>query len=117
MKRFVIGSLLEHKESGQKALLEYSYAAAFGGNDYNDLSVIWLDENGKLEYSSAWHSKRSFNIIESDIKTNMKKIRKFNKGDAAPICMNPDIAEKLGYGSIHTYASALAGKKKGDIKL
>lgn len=118
MANYVIGCLLEHKNSGNKAFLEYSYRAAFGSGSSNEISIIWLDEEGNPDWSSAWHQKSNFKVIDSDIEENLKKIRKYNKKEGgAPISMNPELAKKLGYTSIHTYASAMANRKHGDIKL
>lgn len=112
------GTLLKFKKTGELAILEYTYNQAFGnGKDTGDLSIIWLDNKGNPEFSSAWRKKSEFLVIDSDIKKNLQKIRKYNKGEAAPISMNPELAEKLGYESIHTYASALSGSRKGEIKL
>lgn len=115
---FVIGALLESKSDGNRCFLEHSYAQAFGGKNYSSLSVIWLDEKGNPEYSSAWHRKSDFKVIDSDIESNLQKIIKFNKkSGGAPICMKASLARKLGYTSIHTYASAKANRKNGEIKL
>ena len=51
-KRFVIGALLENKE-GHKAFLAYSYAAAFGGKESNNIAVMWLDSTKKITGTSA----------------------------------------------------------------
>ena len=57
--------------------------------------------------------------MESDVEANLKKIVKYNQeeGEGAPIAMNPKLAAKLGYTSIHTYDSARANRKEGDIKI
>lgn len=118
MNKYVVGCLLEHKQSGNKAFLEYSYRTAFGQGSSNEISVLWLDEKGNPDWSSAWHKKSSFNVIDSDIEENLKKIRKYNrKQGGAPISMKPEFAKKIGYTSVHTYASAMACRKNGDIKL
>ena len=116
--KYVPGTLLKHKKSGEFAILEHTYNQAFGkGDEGGDLAIIWLDDKENPEFSTAWRKKSEFLVIDSDIKKNLQKIRKYNKGEAAPISMNPELAEKLGYGSIHTYASAKSGSKKGGIKL
>ena len=76
-----------------------------------------MDKDDNLKGSTAWHSKSDFNILESDIEENLKKIKEYNKGEAAPIGMNKKLAIYLGYSSIHTYESALAHLKEGSIKL
>lgn len=116
--KVVPGTLIQFKNTGELAFVEYTYGQAFGGRS-NSLSVLWLDENGNIEYSSAWFSLSQFNILESDVKANLKKIVKYNQkeGEGAPISMKPELAVKLGYTSIHTYESAKSNKKEGNIKL
>ena len=105
-KRFVIGALLENKE-GHKAFLAYSYAAAFGGKESNNITG-----------TSAWYRKSDFTVIDSDINENMKKICRYNSTHGgAPICMKVKMARKLGYKSIHTYESARKMMKHGSIKI
>lgn len=116
-KKYLAGTLIESKSTGEKALIEYSYKEAFGSGSHNELSVIWLNKNGNPAGSSAWNEKSNFNVLESNIEENLKKIRKYNKGEAAPIGMNAKLAIYLGYSSIHTYESALANLKEGSIKL
>ena len=116
-KKYLAGTLIESKSTGRKALIEHSYKEAFESGSHNELSVIWFDEKGNLKGSTAWHSKSDFNILESDIEENLKKIKEYNKGEAAPIGMNKKLAIYLGYSSIHTYESALANLKEGSIKL
>ena len=97
MEKYLAGTLIESKSTGEKALIEYSYKEAFGSGSHNELSVIWLDKDDNLKGSTAWHSKSDFNILESNIEENLKKIREYNKGEAAPISMNIRLAIYLGY--------------------
>ena len=117
-KKIVPGTLVQHKKTGELAFVEHTYAQAFGGCS-NKLSLLWLDDDGEIENGIAWYSPSQFNIIESDVEENLKKIVKYNQeeGEGAPIGMDPILASKLGYDSIHTYESAIAGRKKGDIEL
>ena len=117
-KNFVPGTLVQHKKTGELAFVEHTYAQAFGGRS-KALSLLWLDDNGEIECSSAWFYPSQFNILESDVEANLKKIVAYNQeeGEGAPICMNPTLASKLGYTSIHTYESARANRKKGDIEI
>ena len=97
MEKYLAGTLIESKSTGEKALIEYSYKEAFGSGSHNELSVIWLDKDDNIKGSTAWHSKSDFNILESNIEENLKKIREYNKGEAAPIVMNKKLAIYLGY--------------------
>ena len=117
-KNFIPGTLVQHKKTGELAFVEHTYAQAFGGQS-KALSLLWLDDNGEIEYGSAWFQPSQFNIIESDVEANLKKIVAYNQeeGEGAPISMNPKLAVKLGYTSIHTYDSARAGRKEGNIKI
>jgi len=118
--KLVPGTLLKNKETGELVILEHTYEQAFGNSAYggctiSDLSICHLDDKGNINNSSAWHSSNNFEVIESDIEANIEKIVKYNNGGAAPISMNPDLARKLGYGSIHTYNSSCY--EEGEIKL
>lgn len=116
-RKFVTGVLIQDKE-GNKGIFEYTYAAAFGGKDSNSISIAWVDEKGKILHSSAWHRKSHFEVLESDVEDNMKKLRAYHKKQGgAPIFMKASLAKDLGYTSIHTYESAKLGKKNGFIKL
>lgn len=117
-KNFIPGTLVQHKKSGSLAYVEHTYGQAFGGRS-NDLSLLWLDDDGEIEGGSAWFSPSQFNIIESDVEANLRKIVAYNQeeSEGAPIGMNPTLASKLGYTSIHTYDSARACRKEGDIKI
>ena len=119
-QKFVTGCLIQDKD-GNVGIFEYSYAMAYGGKDYNNITVAWLDEKGKKVIETSHHRKSQFTIIDSDPKTiedNLKKLRSYNKkSGGAPICMKASLAIKLGYKSIHTYESALAYRKDGSIKL
>lgn len=117
-QQFVTGALLEYSKGG-KAIMEYTYAQAFGGNNNSDLDIAWLDDDGNIVGSMAWLNKSDFKIIDSEnIQQNLEKLRAYNrKIGAAPIAMKPEVAKELGYTSIHTYKSALAGDEIGEIKL
>lgn len=119
-QKFVTGCLIQDKD-GDVGIFEYNYAMAFGGRDYNNIAVAWLDEKGKKVIEISYDRKSQFTLIDSDPKTieaNLKKLRSYNKkSGGAPICMNTGLAIKLGYKSIHTYESAKAGCKEGSIKL
>ena len=97
MKKYLAGTLIESKSTGEKALIEHSYKEMFGSESHSELSVIWLDKDGNPKDSTAWHSKSDFNILESNVEENLKKIREYNKGEAAPIGMNKKLAIYLGY--------------------
>lgn len=117
-QKFVTGALLEYFKGG-KAIMEHTYAQAFGGNNDHDLAIAWLDDDDNIVGSAAWFNKSAFTVLDSEnIQENLEKLRAYNrKIGAAPIAMKPEVAKELGYTSIHTYKSALAGDKVGEIRL
>lgn len=117
-QKFVTGALLEYFKGG-KAIMEHTYAQAFGGENNDDLSIAWLDDDGNIVGSMAWLNKAAFEVLDSEnIQENLEKLRAYNrKIGAAPIAMKPEVAKELGYTSIHTYKSAIAGDKVGEIRL
>jgi hypothetical protein len=118
-KNIVPGTLIQDKTTGKKAIVEFTSLQAFQNGSNSEVSLLWLDNNEEIDFSSAWHSISRFNILDSDIEENLKKIVKYNRkeGEGAPIGMKPEMAKKLGYTSIHTYSSAMSGRKRGDIKI
>lgn len=118
-KKIVPGTLVQDKRTGEKAIVEYTSLQAFKNGSNSEVSLLWLDDNGEIDFGSAWHSISRFNILDSDTEANLKKIIDYNhkEGEGAPIGMKPEIAKKLGYTSIHTYSSALSGRKRGDIEI
>ena len=75
-QKIVPGTLVQHKKTGELAFVEHTYAQAFGGRS-KALSLLWLDDNGEIECSSAWSYPSQFNILESDVEANLKKIATF----------------------------------------
>lgn len=110
---------------GNLAIVEHDYSEAFGGRDYTSLAICELDSTGNITYGWAWAKYENYCLVSKEpeiVSKNLKKIRKHNIecSSGAPICMNPKLAKKLGYSSIHTYESAKAAgwePKEGAIKL
>lgn len=114
--RWYPGYLVKNKNKEEYAIVEHDYAEAFGGRNFTDLCLLFLDNEGNPEYSSAWHDYYDYELIDKDnIEKYLDIIRKYNNGDAAPINMDYQLAKNLGYGSIHTYESARSNKEIGDI--
>ena len=111
--------------NGNLAIVENDYSEAFGGRNYTSLAICELDSNKNITYGWAWAKYENYCLVSKDpeiISENLEKIREHNSkiGDGAPICMNPELAKKLGFTSIHTYESAKAAgwePKEGAIKL
>ena len=98
---------------GNLAIVEHDYSEAFGGRDYTSLAIYELDSNENITYGWAWAKYENYCLVSKEpeiVSKNLEKIRKYNieRGDGAPICMNPELAKKLGFTSIHTYESAKA---------
>ena len=110
---------------GNLAIVVHDYSEAFGGRNYTSLAICELDFDKNIKYSWAWAEYENYCLVSKDpkvISENLEKIRKYNLeiGDGAPICMNLELAKKLGFTSIHTYESAKAAgwePKEGAIKL
>lgn len=103
-KSHLIGDLVKYKYSDDIGIIEYSYKDAFGWGNHNNFSVLWLDEKGKPEYSQAWNSRNSLEVIDTEHRNeNIKKIRKYNRkyGDRAPLFMKEQLVKQLGYKSVH----------------
>lgn len=106
-KEFFIGDLVRFKSDGSYGIIEHSYKDAFTSGSHNQFSVLTLDENGVPDNSIAWIRKSELECVDTTHrKSNLRKIRKYNKGDGAPISMDPELAKMLGYGFIHTYETA-----------
>ena len=123
-ERWHPGYLIKNVE-GNLAIVECDYSEAFGGRDYTSLAIFELDSNENITYGWAWAKYENYCLVSKEseiVSKNLEKIRKYNIecGDGAPICMNPELAKKLGFTSIHTYESAKAAgweSKEGAIKL
>lgn len=112
-KTFLIGDLVKDKTNGAIGIIEHSYKDAFGHGSHSEFSILWLDDDGKPDFSHAWNYKKNLEVIDTEHRQeNIKKIRKYNRGDAAPICMDSQLAKKLGYKGVHTYESAMAESRK-----
>lgn len=58
---FKRGNLVEVlDEKGRKAIIEYSYAEKYGGNDVDSYSIIFLDDGNSL----AWEQTSKLKFIE-----------------------------------------------------
>ena len=110
---------------GNLAIVEHDYSEAFGGRNYTSLAIYELDSNENIKFGWAWAEYENYCLVSKEpeiVSKNLEKIRKYNMedDDGAPICMNPELAKKLGFTSIHTYESAKAAgwePKEGTIKL
>ena len=106
-KEFFIGDLVRFKDNGSYGIIEHSYKDAFVVGTHNDLSILCLDKEEAPTHNIAWIRKSELECIDTTHReSNLEKIREYNKGHGAPISMDPELAEMLGYGFVHTYETA-----------
>ena len=81
LQRFKRGNLVKDKETGKEAVIQYSYAEKYGGDKFNDYSIIFLEDGN----SSAWYGDGDLIFIDKggdDIlkvaKEKREEIRKRN---------------------------------------
>lgn len=76
---FLPGYLVKNKKTGDKAIVEYDYATAFGGRNHRSLSLCFLAEDGHIRSCIAWFSHENYDLVDKEhVKENMEKIRDFH---------------------------------------
>lgn len=106
--RMLPGFVIQHKETGTKAIVGSDYAYAFGGRNFTDLSIYNLDKEGNITCGWAWASYSNYKIIDTEHQQqNIKRIHDYNvsNGNCPPYGLSDDLA-------IRFY-----GKKPGPIPL
>lgn len=67
----VLPSYMSHFQSGFKAVVESSYVRWFGGSNYNDYSLLMLDEDGVVVGSTAWYGGELLTPLPIDIEVGI----------------------------------------------
>lgn len=99
--RMLPGFVIQHKDTGTKAIVEFDYAYAFGGRNFTDLSLYSLDKEGNITCGWAWASYSNYNIIDTEHQQqNIKLIREYNTihNHSAPYGLSDELSLKF-YGS------------------
>ena len=60
---FKTGQIIQHKDTGDFAVVLCSYAQRFGGDDYSSLYIVWLDAFKQHGHESAWHNAADFTLV------------------------------------------------------
>lgn len=99
--RFLPGFVIQQKETGKKAIVQFDYAYAFGGRNFTDLSIYNLDAEGNISLGWAWASCSNYNIIDTEHQQqNIKLIRDYNvrNGNLPPYGLSDELARRF-YGT------------------
>lgn len=73
-------SFMSHFDAGFTAVVEYSYAQEFGGDDFNRYSLIKLDDTGSHVSSTAWYYAEQLTMVDADTDKGKAIIEKYNYG-------------------------------------
>ena len=60
-------SCVSHFESGFNAIVQYTYAQKYGGDDINSYSLIKLDENDNPINNISWYTENQLSLISDDL--------------------------------------------------
>lgn len=71
--RWMPGSLIKKKETGELKILAYDYGYKYGGRNFTSLSVYDLDKNGKIDGSRAWEFYGDYELVDTE--KNNERIR------------------------------------------
>lgn len=66
-----------HFEHGCLAVVEYSYAERFGGNDFKSYSLQILDVKMRPKGSAAWYKEKQLSIAIDDTKIGLDILGKY----------------------------------------
>ena len=73
-------SYMSHFESGFNAIVEYTYAQKYGGDDINSYSLIQLDENDNPINSISWYEENQLTLISDHIAKGKEIIERYEFG-------------------------------------
>lgn len=69
-----------HFENNFDAIVEYTYAQKYGGNNIDSYSVIVLNDSGQPINSIAWYHENQLSLLDDDIEVGKKIIEKYKNG-------------------------------------
>lgn len=70
-------SHMAHFEAGVEAIIEYTYAQKFWGDDVDSYSIIVLDNNGNPIGSIAWYHEDQLTLLDEDVEPGLKIIESY----------------------------------------
>ena len=71
---------MSHFKSGFNAIVEYTYAQKYGGDDINSYSLIVLDENNSPINSISWYEEGQLTLISDDVVKGKEIIENYEFG-------------------------------------
>ena len=99
--RWLPGYVIQQKETGTKAIVEFDYAYAFGGRNFTDLSIYNLDKEGNITCGWAWASYSNYKLIDTEHQQqNIKRIHDYNvsNGYRPPFGLSRELSQSF-YGT------------------
>ena len=99
--RWLPGYVIQQKETGTKAIVEFDYAYAFGGRNFTDLSIYNLDKEGNITCGWAWASYSNYKLIDTEHQQqNIKRIHDYNvsNGYRPPFGLSRELSQRF-YGT------------------
>ena len=71
---------MSHFESGFNAIVEYTYAQKYGGDDIDSYSLIVLNDNDEPINSISWYHENQLTLISDDVIKGKEIIEKYEFG-------------------------------------
>lgn len=71
---------MAHFDSDFNAIVEYTYAQKYGGDDINSYSLIQLDENDNPINSISWYEENQLTLISDDLAKGKEIIERYEFG-------------------------------------
>ena len=100
------GYVIRDRKTGQRYIVEYDYAQAYGGRDYTSLSVCTLGDDDKIQGSWAWAQYRNYDLVDRDhTEKYIAKMQAYHKGTNPPYCLCSELSQ-LYYGKESTMPPA-----------
>ena len=70
---------MAHFPAGFEAIVEYTYAQQYGGNNIDSYSLIHVDELGNAITSTAWYYENQLTLVSDDLESGIKIILKYKE--------------------------------------
>ena len=71
---------MSHFESGFNAIVEYTYAQKYGGDNVDSYSLIVLNEKDEPINSISWYYENQLTLISNDVSKGKEIIEKYELG-------------------------------------
>ena len=71
---------MSHFESGFNAIVEYTYAQKYGGDDIDNYSLIVLNDKDEPINSISWYNENQLTLISDDVSKGKEIIEKYEFG-------------------------------------